>query len=132
MPSVALDRYLCHFVPDEAMVEAAQAGKSDDLRAERGSSLERPPVRRISEPRVNSLGVVVGDGLTKSPMQMPLVEYDDAVEELSAASAASSFQDRVSVVHEIGGCGCLGNASRSCCADPLRRGVRGDAEVHHV
>ena len=53
------------------MVEAAHAGKPDNLRAERGSSLERPPVRRISEPRVNSLGVVVGDVLTKSPMQMP-------------------------------------------------------------
>jgi len=72
------------------MVEAAHAGKPDNLGTERGSSLERPPVRRISEPRVSSLGVVVGGGLTKSPMQMPLVEDDHAVEELSAASAETA------------------------------------------
>jgi len=45
-------------------------------------------IRRSS--RVNSLDVVVGDVLTKSSMQMPLVEYDHAVEELSAANRGMS------------------------------------------
>jgi hypothetical protein len=80
LPPVALDRYPYRFVPDITMVEAPHAGKPDKLRAERGSSLERPPVRRISEPRVNSLGVGVADALTKSPMQMPLVACDHTVE----------------------------------------------------
>lgn len=77
------------------MVEAAHTGKSDNLRTERGSSLEQPPVRRISEPSVNSLGVGVGDVLTKSTMQIPLVAYDHAVEELSEASADPSFRSPV-------------------------------------
>jgi hypothetical protein len=41
--------------------------------------------------RVNSLDVVVGDVLTKSPMQMPLAQYDHAVEELSAANRGRSI-----------------------------------------
>ena len=93
-------------------------------------------------------------------MQMPVVEYDHAVQELSTASAHPSFrdpvlpwasisgrhglraqaancfsdafgEDRIAVVHEIGGCGGLGERFAKLLHNPLRRGLCCDVEVHH-
>ena len=142
------------------MVKTAHAGKSDNLRTERGSCFDRPTVRRISEPSVNSFGVVVADIISNSPMQMPLVEHDHVVEELSPAGPDPSFgdpvlpwapigrhhrlrteapdglsgafgEDRVAVVDEVDGWRCLGECFAELLHDPLRRRVRGDVEVNH-
>ena len=143
------------------MMKAAHAGKSDNLRTARGSRLERPPLRCISQPVVNSFCVVVGDVFAKPPMQMLLVEYDYMVEEFAATSADPSFgnpvllwasiggshglrakaanclsdrfaEDRIAVVDEIGGGGGLGECFAELLDNPLRRGVRCDVEVHHL
>jgi len=63
------------------MVETARKEKSDNLRTEPGSSLERPPMRRVSQASVNLFSVVVGDLFTNSLMQMTLVEQDHAGQE---------------------------------------------------
>ena len=86
---------LCCFAPDVAVVETPHTGKPGDLRAGRRSRLEWPPVRRISQPSVNSVSVVVGDVFTKSPTQMVLVEHNHVVEQFAATSADPSFRDPV-------------------------------------
>src|SRR5208337_2802179 len=71
------------FAPGVAMVETAHTGKPDNPRTRRWSRLERPPVRRISKPRMNAFSVVVGDVFRKPSMQMPFVEHDHVVQEFA-------------------------------------------------
>ncbi len=79
------------FAPDVAVVETTHTGKPDNLRTRRWSRFERPPVRRISEPRMNAFSVVVGDVFAKPPMQMTLVEHDHVVQELPPAGPDPPF-----------------------------------------
>jgi hypothetical protein len=76
-----LDRYLRCWLPDVAMVEAGRKEKSDNLRTEPGSSLERPSMRLVSQLSVNLFSVVVGDLFTNSLMQMSLIEQGHAGQE---------------------------------------------------
>ena len=64
LASVPLAQSLCCFAPDVAVVQTADTGKPGDLRAGRKSRLERPPVRRIPQPRMNSFSVVQVDNRT--------------------------------------------------------------------
>jgi len=91
--------------------------KPDNLRAWRVSRLERPPVRRISEPRMNSFSVVVGDVFTKPSMQMPFVEHNHVVEQFAATSADPPFRDPVLPGASIGGPHGLCAKAANCLSD---------------
>ena len=152
---------LCCFAPDVAVVETAHTGKPDNPGTRRWSRFERPPVRRISQPRMNAFSVVVGDVFTKPSMQMPFIEDNDVVQQFAATSADPSFgdpvlpgasiggphrlcakaakglpnsprEDRVAVVYEIRGCRRLRKGLAELLNDPQRRGIRRDVEVHEL
>jgi hypothetical protein len=94
---------LCCFAPDVAVVETAHTGKPDNPGTRRWSRFERPPVRRISQPRMNAFSVVVGGVCTKPSMQMPFIEDNDVVQQFAATSADPSFGDPVLPGASIGG-----------------------------
>jgi hypothetical protein len=117
--SVTLDGHLRGFVPDIAMMKTAHAGKSDNLGTARGSRLKRPVVRCISQSSMNSI-TVVDDILAKSPMQMPLVEHNHAVQEFAATPADPSFRSPVLPRASIGGPHGLHAKTANCVPDGLR------------
>jgi hypothetical protein len=64
------------------MMEAADLGNADDLGLRRGSALDDPALRRISQLRVDAVCVVVLDVLAQKSSKMALVQDDHVVEKL--------------------------------------------------
>ena len=74
-------------------MEPADAKRDDlsDLRR-----LDGPSLRRIAaEPKVRPVRVVVRDILAKQPEQVPLIQHDDVVEQLSSKRPDEPLDERV-------------------------------------
>jgi putative toxin-antitoxin system antitoxin component (TIGR02293 family) len=86
--SVALDRYLCRFVPDIAMVEAAHAGKPDNLRAERGSELSAASADPSFRSRMKE-------------MKLSAAERKRALDPLQSFSALSAVVQQYAISRDV-------------------------------
>ena len=68
-------------------MKATNSGFPDDLGLRRRSMLGGSPDRRISQPSVDSVGVVVVDVLAKKLPKMVLIQDDHVIEQLPASAA---------------------------------------------
>ena len=69
------------------MVKPADARESYSFRACRGPSFKRTTLRRISNHRVDTFGVVGGDIVVKNATQMVLIEHDHRIDEFAFAGS---------------------------------------------
>ncbi len=72
------------------MVKSAHARKSNDPGPIGRSRVGDSTVWRIVNRRVDALGVVVGDVIAEQTVQMPLIEHDHVVQQLSSDTSLKS------------------------------------------
>ena len=66
------------------MMEAADLRNADDLGRRRGWALSGPALRRIPQPRVDSVFVVVLDVFPEKTAKVILIQHDHVIEQFSA------------------------------------------------
>ena len=70
------------------MLQSSQPGNRNDFRFRRWLRLNRAPVRRVfPDSAVHTISVIIPDEILQDAPQMPLVECDDMVENLSPAAS---------------------------------------------
>src|ERR1700751_5386103 len=63
--------------------------------ATRGYAANSAPRRFLAQPKVRAVFVMVGDVLSKEPLQVPLVERNHMVEQLAAAAPHPTLGDTI-------------------------------------
>jgi hypothetical protein len=76
-------------------MKAADTRKPGEFRTERRPSLDGATVWCISESRVDSIGVVVGDVGAEEPAKVVLAQDDDVIDELALAGSDPSLRRTV-------------------------------------